>query len=136
MAKSRLHPNLQLVFLRSFGCGIDAVAADRIHDAVRESGRVYAELKIDQIVDLAQVKIRVRSLAYAARGGASKSASLLSDQREWQAMSQDEYLQLAVDRERRIVSQRRRHLQRASHQHERLRGSARTNGSTDGTMQR
>lgn len=117
VAKSRLHPNLQLVFLRSFGCGIDAVAADRIHDAVRESGRVYAELKIDQIVDLAQVKIRVRSLAYAARGGASKLASLLSDQCEWQAMSQNEYLQLTADRERRIVLQRRRHLQCASHPH-------------------
>lgn len=117
VAKSRSHPNLQLVFLRSFGCGIDAIAADRIHDAVRESGRVYAELKIDQIVDLAQVRIRVRSLAYAAGGRAAKSTPLQFDKCEWQIMSQDEYSQLAADRERRVALERRRHLRRASHLH-------------------
>ena len=64
---SKAHPDLHLIIPRSFGCGIDAVVADVAHDRIRESGRVYAELKIDQIVDLAAVRIRLRSLAYAMR---------------------------------------------------------------------
>jgi len=63
---------LQVIVLRSFGCGVDALVADEIHDRLRASDRVYAELKLDQIVDLAAVRIRLRSLAYAAnqRSGA------------------------------------------------------------------
>ena len=61
------HPKLQIVVLRSFGCGIDALAADIAHDRLRNAGRIYAELKIDQIVDLAAIRIRLRSLAYANR---------------------------------------------------------------------
>ena len=62
---SENHPHLQLVKIRSFGCGIDALSADKLHDVIRADGRVYAELKMDQIVDLAAVRIRLRSLAYA-----------------------------------------------------------------------
>ena len=61
------HPNLQFIVLRSFGCGIDALVADAVHDELRGEDRIYAELKIDQIVDLAAVRIRLRSLAYARR---------------------------------------------------------------------
>ena len=64
---SRAHPNLQVIVLRSFGCGVDALVADEVHDRLRCDGRVYAELKLDQIIDLAAVRIRLRSLAYAAR---------------------------------------------------------------------
>ena len=64
---SESHPGLQIIIPRSFGCGIDAVAADAAHDRIRRSGRVFAELKIDQIVDLAAVRIRLRSLDYAMR---------------------------------------------------------------------
>ncbi len=92
--------------MRSFGCGIDAITADRIHDAVRESGRVYAELKIDQIVDLAQVKIRVRSLAYAAERKLAGSAIPPQGCLGWQIMSQDEYVQVVADRERRVARER------------------------------
>jgi len=64
---SRRHPNLQVITLRSFGCGVDALVADELHDRLRSEGRVYAELKLDQITDLAAVRIRIRSLAYAAQ---------------------------------------------------------------------
>ena len=59
------HPNLQFIVLRSFGCGIDALVADKVHDELRNGGRIFAELKLDQIVDLAAIRIRLRSLAYA-----------------------------------------------------------------------
>ena len=61
------HPNLQVITLRSFGCGIDALAADAIHARMRSAGKPHAELKLDQIVDLAAIRIRLRSLDYAAR---------------------------------------------------------------------
>ena len=62
---SAQHPNIQFVNLRSFGCGIDALAADTLHDELRASSRIFAELKLDQIVDVAAIRIRLRSLAYA-----------------------------------------------------------------------
>ena len=61
------HPNLQFIVLRSFGCGIDALVTDAVHDELRGDDCIYAELKIDQIIDLAAVRIRLRSLAYARR---------------------------------------------------------------------
>ena len=57
--------NIQLVVLRSFGCGIDALTADLVHEELSRADRIYAELKLDQITDLAAVRIRLRSLAYA-----------------------------------------------------------------------
>ena len=62
---SAKHPNMQFVNLRSFGCGIDALAADTLHDELRADSRIFAELKLDQIVDVAAIRIRLRSLAYA-----------------------------------------------------------------------
>ena len=61
------HPNLQAIIIRSFGCGIDALIADEIRDRLRKGGSIYTELKMDQIVDLATIRIRLRSLAYAHR---------------------------------------------------------------------
>ncbi len=60
-------PDAQLVIMRSFGCGADAMRADDAYAALRRAGYPFAELKVDQIVDLAAMRIRLRSLAYAAR---------------------------------------------------------------------
>ncbi len=62
-----VHRDAQLVVLRSFGCGIDAMRADDLREELRRAGHPFAEIKLDQIVDLAAVRIRLRSLAYAAR---------------------------------------------------------------------
>lgn len=59
--------NLQPIIVRSFGCGIDALAADEERVRLNSAGDIYTELKIDQIMDLATVRIRLRSLAYAHR---------------------------------------------------------------------
>lgn len=107
IAQSAVHPRLQLVITRSFGCGVDAIAADRAHDAIRKDGRVYAELKIDQIVDLAQVKIRIRSLAYAAERGLSEAARSSADEGDWAIMSSEEYTQVQADRSSRARAARR-----------------------------
>ncbi|MCL2675682.1 MAG: acyl-CoA dehydratase activase-related protein [Firmicutes bacterium] len=56
------HPNIHLVQLVSFGCGLDAVTADEVRRQVEEGGRLYTQLKIDEITNLGAVKIRLKSL--------------------------------------------------------------------------
>ncbi len=56
------HENCQLVQLVSFGCGVDAVTTDEVRRILEEQGRLYTQLKIDEITNLGAVKIRLRSL--------------------------------------------------------------------------
>ena len=73
LATLAAHADAQLVVLRSFGCGIDAMRADDLHEELRCIGRPFAEIKLDQISDLAALRIRLRSLAHAARARRGKT---------------------------------------------------------------
>ena len=55
-------PDMQLIQLVSFGCGIDAITADEVKDILRSNGKLYTQIKIDEITNLGAVKIRLRSL--------------------------------------------------------------------------
>lgn len=55
-------PDMQLVQLVSFGCGIDAVTTDEVRAILEEKGKLYTQLKIDEINNLGAAKIRLRSL--------------------------------------------------------------------------
>lgn len=57
--------NAELIQLVSFGCGIDAVTGDEVRDILREKGKLYTQIKIDEINNLGAVKIRIRSLEAA-----------------------------------------------------------------------
>mgnify|MGYP002773220205 CR=1 FL=1 len=57
--------DMQLVQLVSFGCGIDAVTTDEVRAILEEHGKLYTQLKIDEITNLGAAKIRLRSLAAA-----------------------------------------------------------------------
>ena len=57
--------DMQLVQLVSFGCGIDAVTTDEVRAILEEEGKLYTQLKIDEITNLGAAKIRLRSLAAA-----------------------------------------------------------------------
>nr|MBP3725474.1 2-hydroxyacyl-CoA dehydratase [Campylobacter sp.] len=57
--------NLELVQLVSFGCGIDAITSDEIRDLLAKKGKIYTQLKIDEVTNLGAVKIRLRSLKAA-----------------------------------------------------------------------
>jgi len=57
--------NTEMVQLVSFGCGIDAVTSDEIRDILRHEGKLYTQLKIDEINNLGAAKIRLRSLQAA-----------------------------------------------------------------------
>ncbi len=58
-------PDMELVQLVSFGCGIDAITTDEVREILEEGGKLYTQLKIDEITNLGAVKIRIRSLLEA-----------------------------------------------------------------------
>ena len=53
---------MSLVQLVSFGCGLDAITADEVRELLEEQGKIYTQIKIDEISNLGTVKIRLRSL--------------------------------------------------------------------------
>ncbi|NMN00154.1 2-hydroxyglutaryl-CoA dehydratase [Bifidobacterium sp. DSM 109958] len=59
------YPNLQLVQLVSFGCGVDAITTDQVQEILADKGDVYTQLKIDEVSNLGAAKIRLRSLKAA-----------------------------------------------------------------------
>ncbi len=61
-------PDMQLVQLVSFGCGIDAVTTDEVRAILERNGKLYTQLKIDEINNLGAAKIRLRSLVAAMEG--------------------------------------------------------------------
>jgi predicted nucleotide-binding protein (sugar kinase/HSP70/actin superfamily) len=58
-------PDMQMVQLVSFGCGTDAITTDELRTILESHGKLYTQLKIDDISNLGAVKIRVRSLMAA-----------------------------------------------------------------------
>ncbi|MEG1686976.1 MAG: acyl-CoA dehydratase activase-related protein, partial [Angelakisella sp.] len=54
--------DMNLVQLVSFGCGVDAITTDEVRSIIESAGRIYTQLKIDEITNLGAVKIRLRSL--------------------------------------------------------------------------
>lgn len=58
-------PNLELVQLTSFGCGLDAVTSDQVQEILESSGKLYTLLKIDEVSNLGAARIRMRSLVVA-----------------------------------------------------------------------
>ncbi len=55
----------ELVELNSFGCGLDAVVTDQVHDILQGYGKIHTLLKIDEISNTGALRIRLRSLAAA-----------------------------------------------------------------------
>lgn len=62
-------PNAQLIQLVSFGCGIDAITTDEIRAMIEHGGKIYTQLKIDEINNLGAAKIRIRSMLAAIEEG-------------------------------------------------------------------
>ena len=58
-------PDMQVVQLVSFGCGTDAITTDEMREILESGGKLYTQLKIDDISNLGAVTIRVRSLMAA-----------------------------------------------------------------------
>ncbi len=56
------YPNLELVSLNSFGCGLDAIITDQTEEILKNANRLYTIIKIDETSNLGAIKIRLRSL--------------------------------------------------------------------------
>ena len=63
----RTNPNLNLIQLNSFGCGLDAVTTDQVNDILTKSNKIYTVLKIDEVNNLGAARIRIRSLLSAVK---------------------------------------------------------------------
>ena len=59
--------DMNLVQLVSFGCGVDAVTTDECKAILESKGKIYTQIKIDEITNLGAVKIRLRSLFAALK---------------------------------------------------------------------
>ncbi len=53
---------INLVQMVSFGCGLDAITTDEVRRILEDGGKIYTQIKIDEITNLGAVKIRLRSL--------------------------------------------------------------------------
>jgi predicted CoA-substrate-specific enzyme activase len=67
-------PDMQLIQLVSFGCGIDAVTGDEVRNILESRGKLYTQLKIDEINNLGAARIRLRSLVAAMEQAEQKPA--------------------------------------------------------------
>ncbi len=54
--------DMDLVQLVSFGCGLDAITTDETREILQAKGKLYTQLKIDEITNLGTINIRLRSL--------------------------------------------------------------------------
>jgi len=68
--------DMQLVQLVSFGCGIDSITTDEVRNILERGGKLYTQLKIDEINNLGAAKIRIRSLAAAIDGGVKEERGI------------------------------------------------------------
>lgn len=60
--------NVNLVQLVSFGCGLDAITSDEVKEILEKSGKLYTQIKIDEVNNLGTVNIRIRSLLSTMKG--------------------------------------------------------------------
>jgi len=61
--------NANLIQLVSFGCGLDAITSDEVESILKKNGKLYTQIKIDEVNNLGTVNIRVRSLLSTMKGG-------------------------------------------------------------------
>ena len=67
------NPNVELIQINSFGCGLDAVTIDQVKEIIENHNRPYTVIKLDEISSLGSARIRVRSLLAALTNRAATS---------------------------------------------------------------
>jgi len=59
------YPQLELLQLTSFGCGIDAITTDTVEEILAEDNQLYTWIKMDEVSNFGAARIRLRSLKAA-----------------------------------------------------------------------
>ena len=67
--------DVELVQMVSFGCGVDAITTDEVRAILEKQGKLYTQLKIDEITNLGAVRIRLRSMLGALEERARKEGN-------------------------------------------------------------
>ncbi len=60
-----VRPNIEVIHLNSFGCGLDSISTDQVQEILEARGRIYTTIKIDEGNNLGAARIRIRSLKAA-----------------------------------------------------------------------
>jgi len=58
-------PDLEMVQLNSFGCGLDAIIIDQVREILAARNKLHTVIKLDEMNNLGAARIRVRSLLAA-----------------------------------------------------------------------
>lgn len=66
VAEAGKNKNINLIQFISFGCGVDAITSDETRAILEQAGKIYTQLKIDEVTNMGAAKIRIRSLFAAA----------------------------------------------------------------------
>jgi predicted CoA-substrate-specific enzyme activase len=61
----KAHPQLELLQVTSFGCGLDAITTDAVEEILEEDHQLYTWIKMDEVSNLGAARIRIRSLKAA-----------------------------------------------------------------------
>ena len=56
------HPEINLIQLSSFGCGLDAITTNQVREITEGHQRLYTMIKLDEVSNLGAARIRLRSL--------------------------------------------------------------------------
>lgn len=61
------NPNVTLIQLSSFGCGLDALTIEQVKEILESHGKIYTMIKLDEVSNLGAARIRLRSLLAALK---------------------------------------------------------------------
>ena len=61
------NPNVTLIQLSSFGCGLDAITTEQVKEILEAHGKIYTMIKLDEVSNLGAARIRLRSLLAALK---------------------------------------------------------------------
>ena len=61
------NPNVTLIHLSSFGCGLDALTIEQVKEILETHGKIYTMIKLDEVSNLGAARIRLRSLLAALK---------------------------------------------------------------------
>ena len=61
------NPNITLIQLSSFGCGLDALTIEQVKEILEAHGKIYTMIKLDEVSNLGAARIRLRSLLAALK---------------------------------------------------------------------
>jgi predicted nucleotide-binding protein (sugar kinase/HSP70/actin superfamily) len=78
-------PSLDVIQLNSFGCGLDSIVVDQVHEILAQHGKIHTRLKIDEGGNLGAARIRIRSLKAALEERNGSSSAQVIHFHPWQA---------------------------------------------------